>query len=233
MLIFIKKNDIVIKNLNKYLIHFTRINAILSFVVILLSFSKGFWLSLSGTIVFIFSLTFLYYFKQFKISKSNIFIILGVPLILLIFLISNPLIYDGLQFFFSSEAIGNNLRLEQATYLKNEFSFFGSGFGVPLKSGYLRDEFGFAFELSYYNFIHKIGVFSFFVFFVYLYLIVFSIKLFLKFGPRFTTILAISSLSFLLAASGNPLLFSSINMIILTILIVQFKQTLHNNYKWN
>ena len=195
----------------------------LSFLVILLSFSKGFWLSFLVSLFFIITLTFIYNIRKGNLSKKNVQIIIIVPFITFLFFYFNPIIIDGLLVFISPEAIGNSLRNEQAKYLSSEFTLVGSGFGVPLKSGYMRDMNGYAFELSYYNLLHKLGFFSFFIILSFGYLIAISIKHFIKNGPTFFSILSISSLSFLISASGNPLLFASLNMIIFSIIASQFK----------
>jgi len=226
---FIKKKDSIFLNSGKYFYYFIKANSILSFVVLLFSFSKGFWLSAFTSVFFIGSLTFLYNFKKHKISKSNIALLIGIPVIVLFISITNPFLVEGVKLFFDFDVDGNKIRLEQAGYLKNEFTFLGAGFVVPLKSGYMRDYYGFAFELSYYNIIHKIGIFSIFIFSIYIYLFFFSIKYFLRFGPNFISIFAISSLTYLISASGNPILFSSLNMVILTIILVQFKHILKKN----
>lgn len=219
--VFIRENDLKNLGIKNYLIW---LNATISLLILILSFSKGFWLSLSVSIFLIIGMSFVHYLIKRKIVIKNVLLILFIPSGICLFLISNPDIFDGIILFFSSDATGNALRNEQAKYLSDEFTIFGSGFGIPLKSGYMRDENGYSFELSYYNFIHKVGIFSFGIFFTLLYVVYYSIKNFIVSGPQPIFVISISSLTFLISASGNPLLFSSINIVILTLILTQFSK---------
>ena len=216
---YIKKKDVQIFGLNYNLVRF---NALISLIVLVISFSKGFWLSLVASFFLISFMTFVHHLLKNKLVFNNILSLILIPFLVTFFLIYNPDIRDGLMFFFSDDALGNSLRAEQSKYLTSEFTVSGSGFGIPLKSGYLRDEFGYSFELSYYNLIHKIGIFSVFIFFSFLVSIWSSIKLIVITGPTPKSIIAISSLTFLIAAAGNPLLFSSLNAIIFSLILSQF-----------
>ena len=199
----------------------TRINSLLSMIVLLISFSKGFWLSSFASFFLIIFISFLNKLKNRKVHIKYSLILFSLPLIPIFFYFYIPDFTDAILAFFSSDAVGNTIRNEQAKYLYNEFSYFGSGLGTPLKSGYIRDQYGYAFELSFYNVIHKFGILmSIILLYPYFYSIVFFIRKLFYRGAQFQSIFSISALSFLIAASGNPLLFASLNMLIFTIVLI-------------
>jgi len=219
--LLIKRGEFKQIDLSNRLIFISKINAILSLIVLLISFSKGFWLSLLGSFFLINAMAAIYYFKKGKIGKVQIFIFFLVVFLVLYIITNFPDFIDSVMLFFSNNAVGNSLRSEQAIYLIKEFSFFGAGLGTPLSSGYMRDVFGYAFELSFYNVIHKFGVFSILLFIPYLYVLYSNLRWIINHNTNFNTIFSISILSYLLAASGNPILFATINVIIFMIWVSQ------------
>lgn len=110
-------------------------------------------------------------------------------------------------------------RDEQRSFLVNEFSFFGSGLGAALKSGYSRDVLGYSFELNYENLIHKVGVFSFVVFLSYFLTFVMIFKKYFKTGDPEIFGVSLGLLFFLIPGYGNPILFAPTTVILHCIII--------------
>jgi hypothetical protein len=139
---------------------FIRLSPLLFSACIFLStFSKGFALSAVVVLLVFVVGTFLskLFFKG--VISINLLITILVILILLIRLLDTEL---GMIFerSISADDISNSIRSEQGDILSNEFTLFGTGFGVKLSSGYFRESRGIIFELMYHNIIHKLGIFS-------------------------------------------------------------------------
>jgi hypothetical protein len=217
--ILINNKELVKIKIPSKIIFFSKINSILSLIVLLVSFSKGFWLSLLISFTVINFTSLIYHFKKLSVGITPLLIIISSATLFMIIIINYPDFSDAVVVFFSSDAKGNSLRSQQAVYLSNEFTFFGAGMGTPLRSGYQRDDFGYAFELSFYNIIHKFGFFSFFLLTPYIYLLYKNIRNSIVNNSNFVTIFSISTLSYLISASGNPILFASINIILFILVL--------------
>ena len=116
---------------------------------------------------------------------------------------------DVISISFSLEDRSNSVRSEMSRMLIDEFSFAGAGFGNGLDSQYIRDINGYSFELSYHSLIFKLGLFSFPLIAVYIFLLSKSCFLVLaseKIDYRSSAALGCSLC--LVPAYGNPVLFS-------------------------
>tara|TARA_B100001057_G_scaffold184276_1_gene185010 strand:+ start:23238 stop:24338 length:1101 start_codon:yes stop_codon:yes gene_type:complete len=133
--------------------------------------------------------------------RSFIFIILVLILISLFFL----------NFFkaftiFGLEDPGNIERFSQIEAVFDELTWFGKGWGGLFESQALqRDAAGYSIEISYFNLIHKIGLFSIFFFYYYMnyFFRVFKLK-----STDFSRAIAIGVIFYLFVALGNPNLFA-------------------------
>ncbi len=173
-----------------------------SLVILLLSVSKGFYLS------FVISF-FLISTKRLKLNFSNIFIFVIVGMVTLYSVYTSNILN-----LFDSNLVQNELRSEQAFYLKKNFTWFGSGMGSQI-DGYDRGHLGFAYELSFYNVLHKFGYIAGGILFAtYIINIIFTLRRLFSNDLKFESILSISILSYLINSAGNPLLFLSLNVIL-------------------
>jgi hypothetical protein len=108
----------------------------------------------------------------------------------------------------------SHVRPAQALELINDFSFWGSGLGAGLSSGYSRDELGYGFELSFHNIIHKFGVFSIFplaTIFVPMAVSAFNL---MRGRNIIINTSAFSLMLYVIPAYGNPIVFASFNVLL-------------------
>ena len=195
---------------------------------LLIMVSKGFALALAFllcafTLVILYRLLIKLRFKWAGLAIATISAsILGI---------SGYLFFDIIAFNLSSNQSGNSIRAEQSTYLIDDFTLLGSGFGSSLSSGYSRDIRGYGFELSFHNLIHKIGIFSGMIFFVYIFMISKSVWI-MTTRPRHidaeNAFIAFGCLLSLVPSYGNPILFSPVSaflqVIALFLLRPQYKE---------
>ena len=173
-----------------------------SLIVLLLSISKGYYLSLLISFLLI-------AIKRVKWNFTSIFVFLIVGIASSYFIYTSNLLN-----LFDLDLVQNELRSEQAFYLKRSFTWFGNGMGT-LIDGYDRGHLGFAFELSYYNVLHKFGYIAGGILFsTYIINIIFTLRRLFSKDLKFESILSVSILSYLITSAGNPLLFLSLNVIL-------------------
>lgn len=203
------------KNADSSFLRSTTTLSILALTVIfalLIMVSKGFTLALVFLLSAFMSVILLRLLIKLRFSWGGL-IIATITAFLLGF--SVYLFFDIIAFNLSSKQAGNSIRSEQAMYLIEDFTFWGSGLGSSLSSGYIRDTRGYGFELSFHNLIHKIGVFSSMIFFAYIFLITKSVWL-MTTKPRGTdaenVFIAFGCLLSLVPSYGNPILFSPISV---------------------
>ena len=167
--------------------------------------SKGYILA---TGILFFSVVFFsisYSLRAGRIHKN--IMILFVFFVVLLYLMPRSF-YENIIYSFSSQEVSNAVRNEQLGYLVSEFTILGNGLGSSLKSGYMREDAGYGFELTYVNIIHKLGVFSVFLFLSYIItLAVASIRIARKVYV-FESIFVIGLMGYLVVGAGNPLLLS-------------------------
>jgi hypothetical protein len=109
---------------------------------------------------------------------------------------------------FSGEEGGNAIRSEQFDYLTSEFTFLGNGLGATLRSGYSRDDTGYGFELTYLNIIHKLGIWSVFLFGAYSLTLLLAISRLWRGVQVVPAAFAVGAMGFLIVGAANPLLLS-------------------------
>jgi len=102
-------------------------------------------------------------------------------------------------------------------------SFLGKGWGAKYISNDLdRDELGYSIELSYFNLIHKIGVFSivFFIFYFFIFLKIFKLLNSDITELKETGLLGLGLTCYLFISIGNPSLFAPIFVFLNCILLI-------------
>lgn len=188
-------------------------------LMIFLSGSKGFYLAF---------LTLISIIILFKIFRSLInlrlnikaVIIFGVTIIILGFIYY--IFKQEIELIIITEFSELSHRSIQKNELLNDSTFFGKGLGAPVTNGYVRDELGYGFELSFHNIFHKFGIFSLPIFTLYCYIILIGLKGLLSRNTckYIESIVVLCLISFLIPSYGNPIIFAPIN-ILLTILSIK------------
>lgn len=187
---------------------------IFSFILVILLASKGMFTG------YIFLLTIFFLFTR-KSIFTYIFIA-SIFLVLLIFFIKFDLLLL-ITATFDRDDVANANRLQQINYLYKSGFPFGRGFGALIQSETFRSEASpYSYELSYYSYFHKIGLFLFL--FIFLPLFYFIKNLYLKITQKITFInfsIILFSFLYILPSIGNPLLFHPYHtfMFIIPILI--------------
>jgi len=147
-----------------------------------------------------------YSLKTGRIHKNIVLLIFLV--VLLLYLLPSSF-YEIIINSFSPQEVSNAVRSEQFGYIVSDFTFFGNGLGSSLSSGYVRDTRGYGFELTYVNIVHKLGVFSIFLFSSYVItLMVASIRI-VRRVYVFESLFVIGLMGYLVVGVGNPLLLST------------------------
>ena len=167
--------------------------------------SKGYILA---TGILFFSVVFFsisYSLKSGRIHKK--IMILFVFFVVLLYQIPSSF-YENIIYSFSSQEVSNAARNEQFGYLASEFTILGNGLGSSLKSGYMRDGTGYGFELTYVNIVHKLGVFSIFLFLSYIITITVASIRIVRRVYVFESFFVLGLMGYLVVGAGNPLLLS-------------------------
>lgn len=185
---------------------------VLLVLIIVPSMSKGLFL-----IAVLLLITPLFITSIGKISRG-VFpgkLILAFFILFFLILLLPQEILRAFYFTFSDEELSNSLRNEQFQYIKNEFSFFGSGLGSALKSGYARDDVNFyGFELNYLNIIHKLGVASVPLFLAYCATVLLSLFRIVNGYRLFESYFALGLMGYLIQGAANPILLSPVTVLL-------------------
>jgi hypothetical protein len=189
--------------------------ASLAVASILSTFSKGFILQLFFTMFFI---AFGIGLKGIKKSMVSRYLILFLIFAVVSISVHDSVYVTAFGITLESELVEGS-RDEQRAFLIDEFSFFGSGLGATLKSGYSRDALGYSFELNYENLIHKLGVFSLIVFASYLLTFLLIFKKYFKTGDPQVFGTSLGLFFFLIPGYGNPILFAPTTVVLHCIVI--------------
>jgi hypothetical protein len=201
--------------------------ALMALASIFSTFSKGFIIQLFFTVFFISLGIGLRGLKKSMVSRYLILFIL--------FSIVLTTLHDSEYVAAFVNTLESDLvegsRDEQRSFLINEFSFFGSGLGAVLKSGYSRDVLGYSFELNYENLFHKIGVFSFIVFLSYSLTFLIIFKKYFKTGDSNIFGMSLGLFFFLIPGYGNPILFAP-TTVVLHCMIIYMNIINVNQYKF-
>ena len=167
--------------------------------------SKGHLLT---SVVIIFCVWIMASIDQFRRRKIVMLVSTLIIIAILAYLIPEQ-IMSQLLYTFSNKEASNSLRATQSAYLIKEFSLLGAGLGTPLQSGYVRDNTGYGFELTYLNIIHKLGFFSIALFGYYLATM--GLVFYRIFHRKFLlgSFLSLGLMGYLIVGAGNPLLLSA------------------------
>jgi hypothetical protein len=197
----IDKKVVNILKIIKHPLFFT----ICCYTVIVPYLSKGFMLSF-----FILVLYTIFQFGYIAVRKgfvSKEVVMLAILLIVMFFVIP-PDVSNILLNSFSDNEYSNAIRAEQVNKLVNEFTFFGSGLGAPLMSGYSREDTGYGFELTYLNLIHKLGFFAIPLFLYYVTIVVGAIRRINQSFYLIESFFVLGCMAYLIPSSSNPFLLS-------------------------
>jgi hypothetical protein len=181
------------------------------FALVVPAMSKGMILS-TILLAFFVEIVSLHHFLRRKVIKKACLIFSAVLIVLGTYLVIN--FGDIIFHTFSSDEVSNSIRNEQYKYLVNEFSLLGSGLGAALHSGYSRDETGYGFELTYINIIHKLGICSFFLLCSYVLTLFVAFIRIWRCQLVFESIFVVGLMGYLVVGSGNPLLLSSVCVVL-------------------
>jgi hypothetical protein len=102
------------------------------------------------------------------------------------------------------------VRKQQAAALKQDLSILGKGLGALLSTGYKRDAEGYGFEANYWNLLHKFGVFSLFIYFVYFFIAYKILVGLMRFKSRYFSLASGAIFVGLIMGFGNPVLMSPV-----------------------
>lgn len=187
--------------------------------------SKGFIL---GALFIILIIPFVVYIRKLKFLKIDIsflfFIFLCLCIIISLFYFDY---FSIIEMMFDNSDSSNNVRYDQLSYIINDCSFFGNGLGSVVP-GIVRSEEGpYGFELTYINLIHKFGVFSIILFLNWIYMFCELIILIYKNRSIDSSIVALSSMGYMLPSIGNPLLMHP-SLVILNCITLYYIRNIRN-----
>lgn len=193
--------------------------------------SKGYILSTAMLFLSVVFCSIMYSLRSGRIHK-NVLILL-IFLVVLLYLLPNSF-FDTIIHTYSLEEKSNAIKSEEYRYLVAELSFFGNGLGSSLISGYVVSTESYGFELTYVNIVHKLGVFSIFLFLSYVEtLIVASIRI-VKRMYVFESFFVIGLMGYLVVGAGNPILLSPsavvLHCIAMYILVKPFLRSFCKNH---
>lgn len=178
----------------------------------LASVSKGFFLAFILFIVILMVRT-----KKKIIFTSISLAFLSVSIFLVIgtqFIDSN---IDFERILLGDELSDSSARSIQSKELIEDISFLGHGLGASLaNSSYVRDSnYGYSFELTYLNLIHKLGVFSVLVFMAFALTLIKGGKMLLSgySGTSLSGAVVLTLMLYLIVSWGNPIMFNPICVI--------------------
>jgi hypothetical protein len=179
--------------------------ALITLALLIPAMSKGFIFA-TGLLILAMLLVSAHYALRFGGTWRPV--LWSAALVVVVFALLPPEIRSLIGYSFSGEEGGNAIRSEQFDYLASEFTWFGNGLGATLRSGYTRDDTGYGFELTYLNVIHKLGVWSVFLFGAYLLTMLLAISRLWRGVQVLPAAFAVGSMGFLVVGAANPLLLS-------------------------
>lgn len=195
----------VCRNLNRVILFFVSLFCV--FIMVGTTASKGFALSV---VFLVFFLSSAFLCRSIFTKKQYVFgwAISILAVLFCAFIVTSTPVGEQIKYSLSSQESSNSVRNEQRERLSDEFSFFGSGLGARLDSGYQRDDRGYGFELTYENIIHKLGVVSIIPFSAFIFTLIWVwMNLFVGKDMLFSSISG-GLLIYLIPSYGNPMLFS-------------------------
>jgi hypothetical protein len=186
---------------------------ILILVIIIPSMSKGLFLT---CIIFVFLTFIVATIERLRHGMIPLYLFVVMVGLVCFFIFIPQYFLDLFIFTFSDDELSNSIRSEQAKFLIDEFSFFGSGLGSSLKSGFVRDDVGggFSFELSYLNIIHKLGIFSTPLLLSYVLTVSLALLRIFRGYQLLYSYFALGLMGYLILGSANPVLLSPISVML-------------------
>lgn len=181
-------------------------------IIVILNYSKGYFLSLIFLLVFLPLLSFHLIVKN-RYGRKKIWI--NIVILLFIFFMGFKLgLGEIIGNIFSAKEVSNYTRYEQITELINDLTFFGKGLGATLSSGYMRDSLGYGFEVSYINIFHKFGIFAIILLIVY-FAIFKKLSINIYRGKNvLNSVIAFGGMCYLFPALGNPTLLGTVSNVL-------------------
>lgn len=177
------------------------------YTVVIPSLSKGFILGLVTLIAYHCTQYTLSNLEKRSLVKNVVF-----PSLLVVFCIfifnPSPELINVISSSFSSDEVSNAVRSEQFNKIASDFTFFGSGLGAKLSSGYQRDDSGYGFELTFLNLVHKLGFFVIPLFTSYFLTVFISMSNVFRKIKIQESCTALGCMVYLIPGTGNPLLLS-------------------------
>lgn len=183
--------------------------AIFSTFLFLATFSKGYFLACIFIVSWFLCLSLIRVPKLLIVDKSLLLYTTLFLLVIILIFVSENDIYELIRDTLSDDNVANAARSIQSKFLVNEFTFFGSGLGVKLHSGYMREDSGVQFELIYHNIVHKTGIVSLLILLPIAGWIFISLKESTKLGMRGKCgSFSLGLFAVVFVSYGNPVLFS-------------------------
>ncbi|MBU4349007.1 hypothetical protein KJ830_07720 [bacterium] len=187
---------------------------------------------LETTILFL-SVVFFSISYSLKTGRIHKNIMLLVFLVVLLYLLLPSSFYEVIIHSYSSQEVSNFIKIEQFGYLASELTFFGNGLGSSLRSGYAAAPRGYGFELTYVNIVHKLGVFSIFLFSSYVITLMVAWIRIVRRVYIFESLFVIGLMGYLVVGAGNPILLATsaviLHCVAMYILVKPFLRPLKEN----
>lgn len=150
-------------------------------------------------------LTIVIIFSNFRKARPiQIFLVAIIPIAYII--VSLKLETTPIEMLFSSSDGGNQKRILELNYFKQNFNLFGLGLGSRLGLSWLKEN-TYATELIYLNIFHKFGIFAVVIIASYIYTVVRCIN-FLQRRQESDATIPLALMAYLIPAIANPMLFS-------------------------
>lgn len=187
---------------------------------------------LATTILFL-SVVFFSITYSIKTGRTHKNIVLLVFLVVLLLYLLPSSFYEVLIHSYSLQEGSNIVRFEQFGRLVSELTFFGNGLGSSLSSRYARNTRNYGFELTYVNIVHKLGVFSIFLFSSYVITLIVAWIRIVRRVYVFESLFVIGLMAYLIVGAGNPILLSTsaviLHCVAMYILVKPFLKPLKEN----
>ena len=180
-------------------------------IIISLIFSggKGYYLELGVLASIFFFLFIIRFIKKLKIDLKSFFLLM-ILVTLGIYIL--PEITNAFSSLIFMEFDDSHPRVIQGKALMGDFTLFGKGLGGVIPD-YSRDALGYGFELSFYNIVHKFGIFSVFIFASYLAPIFYSLNEIFYRTSKIYSYLPLIFMLYLIPAFANPSIFAPVCVI--------------------
>ena len=182
-----------------------------AFALIVPALSKGYILSTLMLLIIIMFLSVLFAIRRRSIRVR--FVILLMLSIIILLLLPRSF-YEVIFYSFSLLEESNAVRAMQVHMLTSEFTILGNGLGSSLASGYARGNIGYGFELTYLNIIHKLGIFSIWLFISYIAVVSVSWIRIVRRIYVFESLFVLGSMGYLVVGAGNPILLSATSVVL-------------------